>query len=200
MLAGMTDRRHGRSFAVMGATEPSAAFDLREFRHALGRFATGVAIVTTLTPSGRREGLTVNSFGALSLDPPLVQWSLRRDSMSLKSFQDSPYFAVNVLASHQRGLSNRFARPAPDKFEGLACPPGLGGCPTIEECLALFECRLERTIEGGDHLLLVGRVERFSWREGQPLVFSCGHYGVAAALPDDAPADIAPSDFADLML
>jgi flavin reductase (DIM6/NTAB) family NADH-FMN oxidoreductase RutF len=176
------------------------AFDLRQFRHALGRFATGVAVITTLTPGGKREGLTANSFGALSLEPPLVLWSLKRDAMSLPSFRDSPYFAVNVLASHQRSISNHFARPAPDKFEGIACPPGLGGCPTISDCLALFECRLERTIEGGDHVLLIGRVEHFGWRDGIPLVFSCGHYGVTAALPDDARADIAPSDFADLLL
>jgi flavin reductase (DIM6/NTAB) family NADH-FMN oxidoreductase RutF len=184
----------------MSATDSAAAFDLRELRHALGRFATGVAIVTTRTPGGKREGLTANSFGALSLDPPLVLWSLSREAMSLQSFKESPHFAVNVLGSHQRSLSNHFARPSPDKFEAMACPPGLGGCPTIPGCLALFECRLERTFEAGDHVVLIGRVERFRWRAGDPLVFSCGHYGVAAALPDDPRADIAPSDFADLML
>jgi flavin reductase (DIM6/NTAB) family NADH-FMN oxidoreductase RutF len=185
---------------VTSGTEIAMGFDQRELRHALGRFATGVAIVTTRTPGGKREGLTANSFGALSLDPPLVLWSLSREAMSLQSFQESPYFAVSVLASHQRDLSNRFGRSAPDKFEGIDCPPGLGGCPTIPGCLALFECRRERTIEGGDHVVLIGRVERFRWRHGDPLVFACGHYGIAAALPDDPRADIAPSDFADLML
>lgn len=184
----------------MSATTTATAFDLRELRHALGRFATGVAIVTTLTPGGKREGVTANSFGALSLDPPLVLWSLSREAMSLQSFKESPHFAVNVLASHQRSLSNHFARPAPDKFGAMECAAGLGGCPTIPGCLALFECRLERTFEGGDHVVLIGRVERFRWRVGEPLVFSCGHYGIAAALPDDPRADIAPSDFADLML
>lgn len=177
-----------------------ASSDLRAFRTALGRFATGITVITTQTPDGKREGLTANSFGALSLDPPLILWSLSRKAPSLPNFRNSPYFAVNVLASHQRGLSNHFARPAPDKFEHVDCPPGLGGCPTLPECLALFECRLERTVEGGDHLVLVGRVERFRWRAGAPLVFSCGHYCITAALPDDVRADIAPSEFADLLL
>jgi flavin reductase (DIM6/NTAB) family NADH-FMN oxidoreductase RutF len=185
---------------VMNSSYTRAGFDQRELRHALGRFATGVAIVTTITPGGKREGLTANSFGALSLDPPLVLWSLSREAMSLQSFQESPYFAVSVLAAHQRDLSNRFGRPGADKFDSIDCPPGLGGCPTIPGCLALFECRLEHTVEGGDHVVLIGRVERFSWRRGDPLVFSCGHYGITAALPDDPRADVAPSDFADLML
>jgi flavin reductase (DIM6/NTAB) family NADH-FMN oxidoreductase RutF len=184
----------------MNRSDTATRFDQRELRHALGRFATGVAIVTTIAPGGKREGLTANSFGALSLDPPLVLWSLSREANSLQSFKESPYFAVSVLAAHQRDLSNRFARPAADKFEGIDCPAGLGGCPIIEGCLALFECRLERTVEVGDHVVLIGRIERFGWRHGDPLVFSCGHYGVAAALPDDPRTDIAPSDFADLML
>jgi flavin reductase (DIM6/NTAB) family NADH-FMN oxidoreductase RutF len=184
----------------MSRSDTTAEFDQRELRHALGRFATGVAIVTTIAPDGKREGVTANSFGALSLDPPLVLWSLSREAMSLQSFKVSPYFAVNVLAAHQRDLSNRFARPASDKFEGIDCPPCLGGCPTIPGCLALFECRLERTVEGGDHVVLIGRIERFSWRHGDPLVFSCGHYCLTATLPEHPRADIAPSDFADLML
>jgi 3-hydroxy-9,10-secoandrosta-1,3,5(10)-triene-9,17-dione monooxygenase reductase component len=183
----------------LAAADPSA-FDLRQFRHALGRFATGITVITTTTPGGKREGLTANSFGAVSLDPPLVLWSLRQDAMSLPSFRRSRFFAVNVLASHQRAISNRFARPAADKFEEVEWRPGLGGCPTFPGCLALFECRLERTIEAGDHVVFIGRVERFEWRAGDPLVFSCGHYCLTAALPEEPRVDIAPSDFADLML
>ena len=184
----------------MSDRETGSSFELRAFRTALGRFATGITVITTQTAQGKREGLTANSFGALSLEPPLVLWSLTRKAPSLASFQASPHFAVNVLAAHQRSLSNHFARPAPDKFESIECPPGLGGCPTLPDCLALFECRLERTVEAGDHVVFIGRVERFGWREGDPLVFSCGHYCITAALPDEQRADIAPSDFADLLL
>lgn len=182
------------------AADDAPALDLRQFRHALGRFATGITVITTSTPDGKREGLTANSFGAVSLEPPLVLWSLRQDAMSLPSFRQGRYFAVNVLASHQRSLSNHFARPAPDKFEKVRWRPGLGDCPTLPDCLALFECRTERTIEAGDHVLFIGRVERFEWRAGDPLVFSCGHYCLTATLPEHPRADIAPSDFADLML
>jgi flavin reductase (DIM6/NTAB) family NADH-FMN oxidoreductase RutF len=198
---GMTEPRPtGSRAATLEAADDQGAFDLRQFRHALGRFATGIAVITTSTPNGKREGVTANSFGAVSLDPPLVLWSLRRDAMSLPSFRRSRYFAVNVLASHQRAMSNHFARPAADKFEEVEWRPGLGGCPTFPGCLALFECRLERTIEAGDHVVFIGRVERFMWRKGDPLVFSCGHYCLTAALPEEPRADIAPSDFADLML
>jgi flavin reductase (DIM6/NTAB) family NADH-FMN oxidoreductase RutF len=174
--------------------------DLRELRHALGRFATGITVVTTLTPDGKREGLTANSFAALSLDPPLVLWSLNRKAKSRPSFEQSRHFAINVLAAHQRHISNHFAQPQADKFAAIACQPGLGGCPTFPDCLALFECRLERTVAGGDHVLFIGRVERFRWRAGEPLVFSAGHYCIAAALPDDLEGEHAPSDFSDLLL
>jgi flavin reductase (DIM6/NTAB) family NADH-FMN oxidoreductase RutF len=195
----MTAARRREPAAAPTATD-HGALDVRELRHALGRFATGVAVITTRTPDGKREGLTANSFGAVSLDPPLVLWNLRKDAVSLPSFQQSPYFAVNVLAAHQRTTSNHFARPAQDKFEKVSSLPGLGGCPTLPDCLALFECRQERTIEVGDHVVFIGRIERFEWRSGDPLVFSCGHYCLTAKLPEDPRADIAPSDFADLML
>ena len=177
-----------------------AAIDARELRHALGRFATGITVVTTLTPAGKREGLTANSFAALSLDPPLVLWSLNRKAKSRASFEASRHFAINVLAAHQRHISNHFASPRTDKFEGIAWQPGLCGCPLLPECLALFECRLERTQAGGDHLLFIGQVQRFRWRAGEPLVFSAGHYCIAAALPDDLEGEPSPSDFSDLLL
>jgi flavin reductase (DIM6/NTAB) family NADH-FMN oxidoreductase RutF len=192
-------RAKGRT-AAPDAPEAQGGFDLRQFRHALGRFATGITVITTTTADGKCEGLTANSFGAVSLEPPLVLWSLRQDAMSLRSFRESRHFAVNVLASHQRAISNHFARPAADKFEKVKWRPGLGGCPALADCLALFECRRERMIEAGDHVVFIGRVERFSWRAGDPLVFSCGHYCLTATLPEHPRADIAPSDFADLML
>lgn len=192
--------RARRQDAAATPSDAPAGFDLRQFRHALGRFATGITVITTRTPNGKCEGLTANSFGAVSLEPPLVLWSLRQDAMSLPSFRRSRCFAVNVLAAHQRGISNHFASPAEDKFEKVKWRPGLGGCPTLPDCLALFECRRQRVIEAGDHVVFIARVERFAWRAGDPLVFSCGHYCLTAQLPEHPRADIAPSDFADLML
>ncbi len=191
----------GREHQV-GVTSEQAtlALDPRELRHALGRFATGITVVTTLTQDGKREGLTANSFAALSLDPPLVLWSLNRKAKSRQSFEQSPHFAINVLAAHQRHISNHFASPQPDKFASIACQPGLAGCPILPDCIALFECRLERTFPGGDHLLFIGHVQRFRWRAGEPLVFSAGHYCIAAALPDDLEGEPSPSDFSDLLL
>lgn len=148
----------------------------RYLRNALGQYPTGVTVVTTCSPDGRLEGLTVNSFAALSLDPPLVLWSLRRESPSLPNFLASRRFVINVLGSEQSHLSKHFAARRPDKFEAVAFSSGLGGCPILENPLALFECTTESTGEGGDHVIFVGRVDRVSFREGDPLIFSAGLY------------------------
>ena len=150
--------------------------DQRHLRHALGRFATGVTVITTRTTEGKFEGLTANSFSAVSLDPPLVLWSLRRNASSLPSFHDSGYFAVNVLGAHQCDLSRRFATPARDKFAGLPLNTGLGGCPLLHDTLASFECSTEHTVIGGDHIIFIGRVHRATYRDGEPLIFSAGQY------------------------
>jgi flavin reductase (DIM6/NTAB) family NADH-FMN oxidoreductase RutF len=160
--------------------------DQRHLRHALGRFATGVTVITTRTPVGKLEGLTANSFSAVSLDPPMVLWSLRRNASSLSSFQESGYFAVNVLGAHQRDLSRRFATPAPDKFSGLAVTASLGGCPLLQDTLASFECSTEHTVVGGDHIIFIGRVHRAIYRDGEPLIFSAGQYCTHSLLADRA--------------
>ena len=154
----------------------------RALRTALGRFATGVTVITTRTPEGRLEGLTANSFAAVSLDPPLVLWSLKRHAPSLKSFVGSGYFAVNVLARAQEEVAHRFATPHRDKFAGVVHAPGLGGSPLLDGTLAVFECSTETTIDGGDHVIFLGRVHRASQREGEPLIFSAGRYGTHSAL------------------
>mgnify|MGYP001255516092 CR=1 FL=1 len=154
----------------------SGAGDTRGLRNALGRFATGVTVVTTLCPSGRLVGLTANSFCSVSLDPPLVLWSLRRNANARPSFAGSKHFAVNVLAADQEGLSNHFARSSPDKFSGLAYETGLGGCPLLADTLAHFECQLETEVDGGDHVIFLGRVQRAAYRDGVPLIFAGGAY------------------------
>jgi flavin reductase (DIM6/NTAB) family NADH-FMN oxidoreductase RutF len=155
--------------------------DSRQLRNALGRFPTGVTVITTRGRDGKREGLTANSFSALSLDPPLVLWSIVRKSASLPGFLAAGHFAVNVLASDQSQLSHRFATPHADKFEGLDVHEGHGGSPLLPGTLASFECETQQTIEGGDHMLFVGRVRRIRYRDGEPLIFNAGKY--ATALP-----------------
>jgi flavin reductase (DIM6/NTAB) family NADH-FMN oxidoreductase RutF len=140
-----------------------------------------VTVITARGPDGKREGLTANSFSALSLDPPLVLWSIVRRSASLPGFQAAGHFAINVLASHQSDLSHRFATPSADKFQGLDLAEGVGGSPVLPGTLACFECETESMIEGGDHLLFVGRVRKISYRNGEPLIFNAGSY--CTALP-----------------
>lgn len=153
-------------------------------RTALGRFATGVTIVTCVDAAGQRVGLTANSFGALSLEPPLVLWSLRLASPSLSAFETASHFAVNVLAEPQVELSRRFARPqapgaagmAADKFAEGGWTVGLGGAPVLAGCAAVFECERVAAHDGGDHRLFIGRVLRLADLAIAPLLFQGGHY------------------------
>ena len=159
--------------------------DSRPLREALGRFATGVTVITTRTQDGKLEGLTANSFAAVSLDPPLVLWSLKKSAPSLNSFQNAGFFAVNVLAADQKDLSNHFARPHKDKFSDVHATEGHGGCPVLPGCLATFECSTETTVVGGDHIIFIGRVHRATYRSGEPLIFSSGAYATHSPLLDD---------------
>ena len=145
-------------------------------RLALGRFATGVTIVTCRSLEGEPVGLTVNSFSAVSLEPPLVLWSLRLNSPSLGSFRKAGHFAVNVLAQDQIELSRRFASPVHDRFAEGHWLPGQGGAPVLQDCAAAFQCRTERELDIGDHLLMIGRVLALEHRPVPPLVFQAGHY------------------------
>ena len=114
--------------------------DERHFRNALGRFVTGVTVITTRTGEGKLEGLTANSFSAVSLVPPLVLWSLRKSSTLMATFEAAQHFAVNVLGAWQFALSEHFAKRMPEKFQGVVHAPGLGGCPLLFGALATFEC------------------------------------------------------------
>lgn len=157
-----------------------AGFDPRDLRAALGSFATGVAIVTTCTEGGEWVGLTINSFSSVSLDPPLVLWSLDLKSPSLSFFEKASHYAVNVLAADQEELSNRFASRIPDKFAGLDCVEGLAGVPLLPGCLAWFECALDVTYPAGDHLILIGHIDRFAHDKAktpaESLIFQGGGY------------------------
>lgn len=146
----------------------------RTFRAALGQFATGVTVMTAVSPGGERFGITVTSFNSLSLDPPLILWSLGRDGGSFACFQQGTAFAVNVLAAGQDGLAHQFARVGVPKFDGIATLNGLGGVPMLAGCAAYFECTVEARYPGGDHDIVVGRVRRLFNIGGAPLLFHQG--------------------------
>jgi flavin reductase (DIM6/NTAB) family NADH-FMN oxidoreductase RutF len=164
-----------------GATEES--FDPRDFRNALGTFATGVAIVTTIDGGGVPVGLTCNSFNSVSLSPPLVLWSLSLRSPNLSNFLQTPHFAVNVLAADQVDLARRFAQSIPNKFEAVAFTPGIAGVPLISDVAAHLQCRNETRYYSGDHVIFIGHVLQYGWRDCTPLVFSRGRYTETA--PDN---------------
>ncbi len=157
--------------------------DGRQLRQALARFATGVTVITTRTDQGIRLGLTANSFSALSLDPALVLWSMVKRSGMLADFVAAGRFAVNVLTLDQADVSHHFATAQGDRFSRHEFEEGLGGLPLLVGALASFECQTERTVDGGDHLLFIGRVQRIRWSDGPPLIFSAGRYCSSQALP-----------------
>lgn len=152
-------------------------FDPADFRSALSRFATGVTIVTTVDEEGNRYGITANSYNSVSLDPPLVLWSLAKSSRSIRAFEKCEAFAIHILSAHQQELAMRFAsRGEIDKFAGLHLRQGHGGVPLFEECAAHFECVTENRFEGGDHLIFLGRVIDFERCDNDPLIFHDGRF------------------------
>ena len=159
------------------------AIDPRQFRNALGAFTTGVTIVTTRDDAGNDIGLTVNSFNSVSLDPPMVLWSLARASASLPAFLNASHFAVHVLATDQEALSARFATRGADKFGGLAVQRGHRDLPLLDGCAARFECKTAFRYNGGDHEIFVGEVVNFEHFDRSPLVYQGGGYAMLLKKP-----------------
>ncbi|WP_115787101.1 flavin reductase [Arthrobacter silvisoli] len=164
--------------------EDSAAFDLRDFRSALGQFATGVTVVTTVGADGRKVGMTANSFTSVSMEPPLVLWCPSKKTPSLADFEESTHFAINILASDQHVLSRQFATPSIDKFAGAETSEGIAGVPLLEGAVATFQCRTVSRHDAGDHVIYVGEVEKYDNAGGAPLVFHSGKYHSTASHPD----------------
>jgi len=158
----------------------------RQFRNALGSFATGVTIITTRSPEGTDVGVTANSFNSVSLDPPMILWSLAKTSTSFDAFMAAEHFAVHILAMDQESLSGRFARSNTDKFSGLTVERGPGAIPLLPGCAARFQCRTAYRHEGGDHIILVGEVDEFDHDGHAPLAFHGGRYGMF--IKNDPPA------------
>jgi flavin reductase (DIM6/NTAB) family NADH-FMN oxidoreductase RutF len=153
-------------------------FDQRAYRNALGNFATGVTIVTARASSGELMGMTANSFNSVSLDPPLILFSIDRKAYSLKTFEEAGSFAVNVLRDDQVDHSRIFAQPLNDKWSGVTYETWETGAPIIAGTIASFDCKTYAIHDGGDHLIFVGRVLRFIHDpEGRPLLYFRGSYG-----------------------
>jgi len=161
-----------------GTGVPLATMDPRAFRNALGAFATGVCVVTAVTGDGERLGMTVNSFSSVSLDPPLILFSVANAAKGIEAWRGVEHYAVNMLAWNQQDVSNRFARAMTDKWSDLDVDTGGHGMPLIRDALARFECRGEHQYPGGDHVILVGRVLNFEVLrpDAEPLVFHRGRY------------------------
>lgn len=172
------------------------ADDLRSYRQALGQFTTGITVVAAQA-NGQPAAVTVNSFSSVSLEPPMVLWSLRRKSSNMSAFRQAEHFAVNVLAADQIDLANQFARAAPDKFGSSEWTGGLGGAPLFSGVAAQFECRKVAEHDGGDHVVFLGEVLHYRCFDRMGLLFSQGRYALAVdhpGRPDDLPLTAHPRD------
>jgi len=146
-------------------------------RRAFGKFATGVAVVTTSGPNGTPYGLTINSFSSVSLEPPLVLWSLTNKSPNLDIFRQASHFAINILSSEQREICNQFSSRNKDRFEGVDWFTGVHSLPVIRDTIATFECRRTQMVDAGDHVVFFGEVTACEQCDLEPLVFFAGQFG-----------------------
>ncbi|MGB2063881.1 MAG: flavin reductase [Marinomonas gallaica] len=157
--------------------------DAMRFRNALGKFATGVTVVTAKDLEGGYVGTTASSFNSVSLDPALVLWSIDNNARSLPAYEKGEHFVVNMLAADQVSVSNHFARQQEDKFDGMEYELNAEGIPVLPGCAATFECKLYATYEGGDHTIIVGEVIRFDTSNRKTLLFHQGAYCVSEYHP-----------------
>ena len=152
------------------------SIDPDAFRSLLGRFASGITVVTTVDETGRDVGMTVSAFSSVSLDPPLVVICVARDASVFNELTAAHYVVVNILAAEQESLSLRFAGPVSDRFDGLGYSRAKTGAPILDDVLAWCECRVVHRHEAGDHLLLVAEAERGAVRDHKPLLYYRGGY------------------------
>ena len=153
------------------------SFSLGEFRDALGMFATGVTIVTARAADGTLVGLTANSFNSVSLDPPLVLWSLGRSAGSMPVLSAGSHYAINILSASQKNLAQQFAQKKTDRWADVQFTEGIGGAPVLGGAAASFECFNRSRYDEGDHVIFVGEVERCTHVAGaSPLLFHGGRF------------------------
>lgn len=154
-----------------------ARIEPKALRQTLGCFPTGVAVATAFARNGAPIGVTISSFNSVSMDPPLVLWSLARTAGSLPEFRAHGGFAINILSETQAELARRFAGSDRDRFSGLDWTTGLHGSPVIGASAAVLECRTYALHEGGDHEILLGEVLAHDASDRTPLVFGKGQLG-----------------------
>ena len=152
------------------------SIDARELRNALSTFATGVTVVTCKDAEGTPVGATASSFNSVSMDPPLVLWSVTKSIHSANAFINAEEFVINVLGSDQTEISNGFARSGEDKFAGVDTEAGIGGVPMLKDCVTRFQCKTWATYDGGDHEIIVGEVVEMDSSDKEGLVFYRGGY------------------------
>ena len=163
--------------AAVESADKSEGFDARAFRDALGCFGTGVAVAATRGRDGEPVGLTINSFSSVSLDPPLILWSIDLRSGSLEAFRRARAFSINILTDEQTQIARRFADPSGCRFGGAPYTDGALGAPVLDGALAVLECEVEARHPGGDHEIIVGRAKRISHAVGaRPLLFWRGRF------------------------
>ena len=168
--------------AAESNTPDAPDFDPRDFRNALGQFATGVTVVTTRTSAGEPTGLTANSFSSVSLSPPLVLWSLSNKASSMPLFTTNSHYVINVLAADQASLAERFASRLPDRFDGVSFDLSPTGIPVLQGVAAWFECHNRSQYSEGDHTIFVGEVERCTFEPKPALVFHGSRFGTVEGL------------------
>lgn len=148
----------------------------RKFRQCLGKFATGVTVVSCRDARAEPCGITANSFSSVSLDPPLVLWNIAKVSRSLDAYLDAVFFAINILTSNQRAMSSHFARSEANLFDGIEYDESPRGVPLLRDTLASLECRTQETHDCGDHHIIIGEVVDYRVGAGEPLIFFSGDY------------------------
>ena len=182
----------------------AATFDPKDFRRALGMFGTGVTIVTTRAENGEPVGITANSFNSVSLEPPMVLWSLAKNARSLAVFQNADTWNVHILSNEQEALSNRFARAGENKFSGLQLDSEAAHAPLLQDCSARFRCRTAFQYDGGDHIIFVGEVLAYDRSERLPLLYVTGQYALpsrkALAVSTEAQADTSATLYSENLL
>ncbi len=157
-------------------------FTTQDIRKALSQFATGVTIVTARDAQGQKVGMTASSFNSVSMDPPLILWSVTKKALSAQAFKDAENFSVHILSADQRELSDQFARSGKDKFSGVEYSTDDNNVPLLSGALVRFDCTTWAVYEGGDHWIIVGRIKDLTMTDGEGLVFCNGYYTTTAAI------------------
>ncbi|MBB6405258.1 flavin reductase family protein [Arthrobacter sp. AZCC_0090] len=168
-----------------------APVDPSIMRQAMGQFASGVTVITTLDGEGNPTGCTMSAFSSLSLDPPLVLVCIGKDRSMAKWLQEGNGYVVNILAAHQADLALNFAGRAPNRFSEVSWQPGLHGMPRLDGVICHVECDLSSIADGGDHLIVIGAVAGAEVHDGDPLLYAQGKFGqMLQAKPSDGPASL----------